>query len=102
MAKNAYLCTRFYTGKSCTASSLRILQDGNVAKASEVAARAGAHFVKTSTGFSTGGATLHAVEIMKANCGNCKIKASGGIRDAETAAKYIEAGVSRIGTSSIL
>ena len=79
-----------------------LLSDEQIAKASEVAARAGAHFVKTSTGFSTGGATLHAVEIMKANCGNCKIKASGGIRDAEIAAKYIEAGVLRIGTSSIL
>ncbi len=79
-----------------------LLTDEEIATACEICAEAGADFVKTSTGFSTGGATLHAVEIMKAHCGKCKIKASGGIRDYETAVKYIEAGVSRIGTSSEL
>ena len=79
-----------------------LLTDEEIATACEICAEAGAHFVKTSTGFSKGGATLHAVEIMKAHCGKCKIKASGGIRDRETAVKYIEAGVSRIGTSSEL
>lgn len=79
-----------------------LLTEDEIAKASAVCAKAGAHFVKTSTGFSTGGATLRAVEIIKANCGGCKIKASGGIRDYETASEYIKAGVSRIGTSSEL
>lgn len=79
-----------------------LLTDEEIARACEICAEAEADFVKTSTGFSTGGATLHAVEIMKAHCGNCRIKASGGIRDYETALKYIQAGVSRIGTSSEL
>lgn len=79
-----------------------LLTEEEIAKASEVCAKAGAHFVKTSTGFSAAGATLRAVEIMKAHCGNCKIKASGGIRDYDTAIAYIKAGVSRIGTSSAL
>ena len=79
-----------------------LLTDEEIATACGICAEAGADFVKTSTGFSKGGATLHAVEIMKANCGKCKIKASGGIRDYDTAVRYIEAGVSRIGTSSQL
>lgn len=62
---------------------------------------AGADFVKTSTGFGIGGATFEDVILMKKVVGdNVKIKASGGIKDKETALKYIELGVSRIGTSS--
>ena len=62
---------------------------------------AGADFVKTSTGFGTRGASLEDVKIMKEVVGDkVKIKASGGIRDAETARKYIDLGVQRIGTSS--
>lgn len=69
--------------------------------ACELAKNAGADFVKTSTGFGTGGATLDDVKIMKDVVGNdLKIKASGGIRDKKTALEYIELGVSRIGTSS--
>ena len=61
----------------------------------------GADFVKTSTGFGTSGATLEDVKSMKETVGDTiKIKASGGIRDKATAMKYIELGVSRIGTSS--
>jgi deoxyribose-phosphate aldolase len=61
----------------------------------------GADFVKTSTGFGPSGATLEDVMIMKKTVGDTiKIKASGGIKDKETALKYIEIGVSRIGTSS--
>lgn len=60
-----------------------------------------ADFVKTSTGFGTGGATLEDIKLMKAIVGNkVKIKASGGIKDRGTALKYIALGVSRIGTSS--
>ncbi len=61
----------------------------------------GADFVKTSTGFGTSGATIEDVKMMKKTVGDTiKIKASGGIKDKETALKYIEIGVSRIGTSS--
>jgi deoxyribose-phosphate aldolase len=57
--------------------------------------------VKTSTGFGSHGATLEAVKIMKDNISDkVKIKASGGIRDSETAKKYIDLGVSRIGASA--
>ncbi|GET85969.1 deoxyribose-phosphate aldolase, putative [Leishmania tarentolae] len=62
---------------------------------------AGATFVKTSTGFSTKGATPEAVDIMLAVVGNAAlVKVSGGVRDRSTAMQYIEAGVRRIGTSS--
>lgn len=69
--------------------------------ACKLAVEAGADFVKTSTGFGTGGATIEDVILMKEVVGDkAKIKASGGIKDKETALKYIELGVSRIGTSS--
>lgn len=62
---------------------------------------AGADFVKTSTGFGTGGATLEDVQLMKSIVGDkVRIKASGGVRDKETALEYIKLGISRIGTSS--
>ena len=77
------------------------LSDEEIVKASKLAVNAGADFVKTSTGFGTGGATLEAIKLMKdAVNGKAKLKASGGIRDFETAQKYIDAGVSRIGTSN--
>ena len=77
------------------------LTDDEIRQACQICKRAGADFVKTSTGFGTGGATEHAVKIMVSEVGDLlKIKASGGIKDAETAKKYIEMGVSRIGTSS--
>ena len=65
------------------------------------AKNAGADFVKTSTGFGTGGATVEDVALMKETVGSSmEVKASGGIRDYETAIKMIEAGASRLGTSS--
>ena len=70
-------------------------------KACELAVSAGADFVKTSTGFGGGGATLEDIKLMKDVVGNkAKIKASGGVKDRATAIKYISLGVSRIGTSS--
>ncbi len=70
-------------------------------KACVLALEAGADFVKTSTGFGTGGATLEDIKLMKGVVGSkAKIKASGGIKDRTTALKYIALGVSRIGTSS--
>ena len=65
------------------------------------AKNAGADFVKTSTGFGTGGATVEDVSLMKETVGETmQVKASGGIRDYETAIKMIEAGATRLGTSS--
>mgnify|MGYP001816591108 FL=1 len=70
-------------------------------KACKLALIAGADFVKTSTGFGTHGATYEDVKLMHEVVGSkAKIKASGGIKDKATALKYIELGVSRIGTSS--
>jgi deoxyribose-phosphate aldolase len=61
----------------------------------------GAHFVKTSTGFSTGGATLADVKLMRATVGpEFGVKASGGIRDLKAALAMIEAGATRLGTSA--
>ncbi|QYA25236.1 deoxyribose-phosphate aldolase [Gramella sp. MT6] len=77
------------------------LTDKEIAKATELVMQAGAEYVKTSTGFGSRGASLKDIEIMKKVVKDkVKIKASGGIRDAETASKYIDLGVSRIGTSS--
>ena len=64
---------------------------------------AGADFIKTSTGFSTGGATFHDVELFAENCkGGCKIKAAGGIRTREDMEKFIALGADRLGTSSAI
>lgn len=67
----------------------------------EMCVNASADFVKTSTGFGTGGATLEDLQLMKSIVGDkIKIKAAGGVKDLETAVKFIEAGASRLGTSS--
>ncbi|MCK0162151.1 deoxyribose-phosphate aldolase [Allomuricauda sp. F6463D] len=77
------------------------LTEEEKAKACILAIEGQADFVKTSTGFGTGGATFEDVKLMKRIVGeNSKIKASGGIKDKETALKYLELGVTRIGTSS--
>ena len=77
------------------------LTDDEKRIATMIVVNAGADFVKTSTGFGTGGATLEDVTIMKSITQNkIQIKASGGIRDFETAKKYIDLGVTRIGTSN--
>ena len=78
-----------------------LLTDEEKVKACELSMEAGADFVKTSTGFSTGGATIEDVKLMKSVVGdNLEVKASGGVRDLATAEKMIEAGASRLGTSS--
>lgn len=77
------------------------LEDIEIIKASELAIQSGADFIKTSTGFGTGGATIHDVKLMKSVTKNgVKIKASGGIKDIKTALEYIHLGVERLGTSS--
>lgn len=78
-----------------------LLNEEEIARACQLATKAKANFVKTSTGFSTRGASLRDIEIMKANISSdMKIKASGGIRSLEDAKAYIAAGVHRLGTSS--
>ncbi|WP_027137376.1 deoxyribose-phosphate aldolase [Gaetbulibacter saemankumensis] len=77
------------------------LDDIEIIKASELAIQSGADYIKTSTGFGTSGATIHVVKIMKSVAQDyAKVKASGGIKDYETAKEYINLGVERIGTSS--
>lgn len=77
-----------------------LLTDEEKRKACELAVKAQVDFVKTSTGFSTAGATVEDVKLMRSIVGNMGVKASGGIRDAETARKMIEAGATRLGTSA--
>lgn len=78
-----------------------LLTDEEKVKACTVAKLAGAHFVKTSTGFSTGGATVEDVALMRGVVGDeLGVKASGGIRSKEAAEAMIAAGASRIGASS--
>ena len=77
------------------------LTDEEKVKACELSVNANADFVKTSTGFGTGGATFEDVELMKKTVGDkAQVKASGGVKDLETAKKYIELGATRLGTSS--
>ena len=77
------------------------LTDEEKVKACELSLAAKADFVKTSTGFGTDGATYEDVKLMKSVVGdNAKVKASGGVRDKETAQKYIDLGAERLGTSS--
>ncbi|RNL91709.1 deoxyribose-phosphate aldolase [Sinomicrobium pectinilyticum] len=77
------------------------LNDKEKVLASILVADAGADFVKTSTGFGSGGATFHDIELMRAAVkGRIQLKASGGIKNFEVAKKYIDLGVTRIGTSS--
>ena len=78
-----------------------LLDDDEIVKACQVSVAAGADFVKTSTGFSTGGATVEAVRLMRKTVGaGVGVKASGGIRNLETARAMVEAGASRLGCSS--
>jgi deoxyribose-phosphate aldolase len=78
-----------------------LLTDEQKRLACQLSKAAGAELVKTSTGFSTSGATLEDVKLMRATVGpSMGVKASGGVRDLATALRMIEAGATRIGTSS--
>ena len=78
-----------------------LLTDEEKARACRLAAAAGADFVKTSTGFSKGGATVHDVALMRAAVGpDVGVKAAGGIRTRKEAAEMIAAGATRIGASA--
>jgi len=77
------------------------LTDEQIVKATELSIKAGATFIKTSTGFLGDGANEHVVKIMLDSAqGRAKVKASGGIRDYKTALRYVQMGVERLGTSS--
>lgn len=78
-----------------------LLSDQEIILACKAAMEAKANFVKTSTGFSTGGATIEAVKLMKETVGDqLQVKASGGIRTNDDMIAMIKAGATRIGTSS--
>ena len=78
-----------------------LLEDEEKIKACELSVQAGAHYVKTSTGFSSGGASEADVKLMRKVVGDkLGVKASGGVRTLEHAQKMIDAGASRIGASS--
>ncbi|MBR9974446.1 MAG: deoxyribose-phosphate aldolase [Bacteroidetes bacterium] len=78
-----------------------LLEEAQIRHACDLCVDAGAHFVKTSTGFSSGGATVEAVRLMRATVGPATgVKASGGIRDTETARAMLAAGANRIGASA--
>lgn len=93
--------------EACKASVLKViietclLDDKEKILACQIAKEYGADFVKTSTGFSTGGATEHDIELMRKTVGDkMGVKASGGIKTYEDAIKMINAGANRLGTSS--
>lgn len=78
-----------------------LLNEAEKIKACELSAEAGAKFVKTSTGFGPGGATVTDIALMRKTVGpEIGVKASGGVRDYDTAIAMIKAGANRIGTSS--
>lgn len=78
-----------------------LLTNEEIIKACELSKEAKAHYVKTSTGFSTDGAKVEDIKLMKSIVkDDLKIKASGGIKDKDTAIEMIRAGASRLGTSS--
>lgn len=78
-----------------------LLTKAEIKRACQLAVEAGADYVKTSTGFSTGGATAEDVALMREVVGpNIGVKASGGVRTRQDAEKMIKAGASRIGASS--
>lgn len=78
-----------------------LLSDEEIVTACKRTVKAGAHFVKTSTGFNSGGATVEHVTLMRKTVGpEFGVKASGGVRSYEDAVKMIKAGANRLGTSS--
>lgn len=77
------------------------LDDGQIVRACELASAAGADFVKTSTGFGGGGATVEHIRLMRASAApQVRVKASGGVRGLDTALAMLDAGADRLGTSA--
>ena len=80
-----------------------LLTEKEKIKMCEIVTKAGAEFIKTSTGFSTGGATFEDVELMRKHVGaNVKVKAAGGIASFAHAEKFVELGADRLGTSRLI
>ncbi len=80
-----------------------LLTDEEKMKMCKIVTQAKADYIKTSTGFSSGGATFSDIDLMKKNVGkNVKIKAAGGINSVEDAEKFIELGADRLGTSRLI
>ena len=80
-----------------------LLTEDETIKMCEIVSKSGADYIKTSTGFSTAGATFRDVEIMRKHCDKrVKIKAAGGISSIEDAEKFIKLGADRLGTSRIV
>lgn len=78
-----------------------LLTDDEKTKLAQIASEVKPTFIKTSTGFSTGGATVEDVRLMKANCGpDVQVKAAGGIRNADAFLDMVRAGATRIGCSA--
>lgn len=78
-----------------------LLSNSEIISACEISERAGANFVKTSTGFNLSGAKIEDVKLMKNTVGNkLEVKASGGIRDLKTAREMLNAGATRLGVSA--
>lgn len=94
---------------ACSGKTLKViieaclLTDEEKIRMCQIVTQAGADFIKTSTGFSTGGATLHDVLLFAGNVGaDVKIKAAGGISSLDDAQKFLDAGAQRLGTSRII
>ena len=80
-----------------------LLTDEEIVRMSQIVTRAGADYIKTSTGFAGGGATFEAVALMKQNIGpEVKVKAAGGISSFEDAERFVELGAERLGTSRLI
>ena len=95
--------------KACNGKLLKViietclLTEEEKIKICEVVTKSDAEYIKTSTGFSTGGATLEDIKLMREHCGeNLKIKAAGGIKSFEDAEEFIKAGADRLGTSRLV
>ena len=95
--------------KACNGKILKViietclLTEEEKIKMCEVVTKSGAEYIKTSTGFSTGGATFSDIALMKKYVGkDVKIKAAGGISSLDDAAKFMELGADRLGTSRIV
>ena len=94
---------------ACGAALLKVILETclltkeEIVKACELSVEAGADFVKTSTGFSTGGATAEDIALMRKTVGpDIGVKASGGVRDSKGAIAMVEAGANRIGASATI
>ncbi|MEG2843088.1 MAG: deoxyribose-phosphate aldolase [Ruthenibacterium sp.] len=95
--------------KACGGKILKViieiclLTDAEIIKMAQIVTNSGADYIKTSTGFSTTGATFHSVQLMNEHIGkNVKIKAAGGISSLADAEKFMELGASRLGTSRVV